>query len=75
MVRRRLSRKLAVLMTIVLSLTSVLVVHFGTIGGNAATQATYYVDPVNGNNNNSGTLTGSAFQTIAKARDTVRGIR
>lgn len=34
-------------------------------------QATYYVDPVSGNDNNVGTSPGSAFKTIAKARDIV----
>lgn len=40
----------------------------------AATQAVYYVDPVNGNDNNNGTSIGSAFRTITKARDNVRTI-
>lgn len=33
---------------------------------------TYYVDPVNGLDNNSGTSTGSAFKTLAKARNAVK---
>ncbi|MDH7461732.1 hypothetical protein QEG73_10600 [Chitinophagaceae bacterium 26-R-25] len=41
----------------------------------ARTQATYYVDPINGNDaDNSGTSLRSAFRTIGKARDVVRTI-
>ena len=40
----------------------------------AATQATYYVDPVGGNDSNNGTSAATAFATIAKARDVVRTV-
>lgn len=40
----------------------------------AQVQATYYVDPINGSNSNSGTSVGAAFNTIDKARDVVRTI-
>lgn len=33
--------------------------------------ATYYIDPVNGNNTNSGISIGAAFKTLEKARDVV----
>src|SRR5262249_4659903 len=39
----------------------------------SASAATYYVDP-NGSDSNSGTSVESAFRTIQKARDTVRGV-
>ncbi|QGQ99051.1 hypothetical protein EHS13_31330 [Paenibacillus psychroresistens] len=44
------------------------------IVGFAATQATYYVNPSGGSDSNNGTSTGTAFATIAKARDVVRTI-
>ncbi|MDH7463192.1 discoidin domain-containing protein [Chitinophagaceae bacterium 26-R-25] len=51
---------------------SVVIPHAYAIAG---TQATYYVDPINGNDTtNSGTSIGSAFKTIYKARDVVRTI-
>jgi hypothetical protein len=37
-----------------------------------AIQATYYVDPANGNDSADGTAASSSFRTITKARDTVR---
>jgi hypothetical protein len=40
----------------------------------AAMQASYYVDPVNGNDIYNGLTTGTAFHTITKARDAVRTI-
>ncbi len=40
----------------------------------AATQASYFVDPLNGNDANSGTSLTSAFKSIDKARTTVRAI-
>ncbi|UVI32000.1 discoidin domain-containing protein [Paenibacillus spongiae] len=40
----------------------------------AAAQATYYVDPVNGLDTNDGTSTATAFRTIEKARDAVRTV-
>lgn len=41
---------------------------------NAITQVSYYVDPVNGNDNNNGLTTANAFRTITKARDVVRTV-
>ena len=38
----------------------------------ASFSQTFYVDPVNGLDNNSGTSTGTAFKTLAKARDAVK---
>lgn len=38
----------------------------------AATQAIYYVDPANGNDSNNGLSESTAFQTIPRARDSVR---
>lgn len=58
---------LAPLVSIVIGTASPIVVD-------AAVQATYYVDPVNGNDNNNGTSTGTAFKTITKARDVVRTV-
>ncbi|SDX48958.1 discoidin domain-containing protein [Paenibacillus sp. CF384] len=40
----------------------------------AATQATYYVNPSGGSDSNNGLTTGTAFATIAKARDVIRTI-
>lgn len=40
----------------------------------SATQATYYVDTVNGNDNSNGLTIDTAFRTIIKARDVVRTI-
>ena len=40
----------------------------------AGTQATYYVDPVKGNDSNNGSSPARAFRTIEKARDVVRTI-
>jgi hypothetical protein len=40
----------------------------------AATQATYYVDPVKGSDSNSGKTTRTPFRTILKAQRTVRAI-
>ena len=37
-------------------------------------QSAYYIDPVNGNDNNSGTAANSAFKTIHKARMAVRTV-
>lgn len=39
-----------------------------------ATPTNFYVDPVNGNNSNTGTSTAAAFKTIGKARETVQTI-
>ncbi len=39
-----------------------------------AAQSVFFVDAVNGDNNNSGTSSAEAFKTIAKARDIVRSI-
>lgn len=57
--------KVSLLFSIVLMVNSF---AFGSI------QATYYVDPVNGNDLNNGLSTQSAFATIDKARLTVRSI-
>lgn len=51
-----------------------LVLSFGTIHVSAAQQNTYYVDSVNGSDNNDGLTLGTAFATIEKARDTVRTV-
>jgi hypothetical protein len=40
----------------------------------AGTQATYYVDPVNGSDVNTGKTASTAFRTIPKAQRTVRGL-
>lgn len=41
----------------------------------AQIQTAYYVDPVNGNDNNDGVSTATAFRTITKARDVVRATK
>ncbi|EDY54639.1 MULTISPECIES: RICIN domain-containing protein [Streptomyces] len=39
-----------------------------------AADTSFYVDPANGSDSNSGTSTAAAFKTIAKARDAVRAV-
>ncbi|MGW7238331.1 RICIN domain-containing protein [Streptomyces sp. NPDC054804] len=39
-----------------------------------AADTSFYVDPANGSDSNSGTSTSAAFKTIAKARDAVRAV-
>jgi len=51
-----------------------LVTIFISTSAFAAIQATYYVDPVNGNDANSGTTLTSPFKSIDKARTVVRTI-
>lgn len=60
------------LLTLSLLLSSAAVVPGSVVHG--ATQATFYVDPVNGLDTNNGTSTTTAFKTIEKARDVVRTI-
>ncbi|MBN1610759.1 MAG: right-handed parallel beta-helix repeat-containing protein [Polyangiaceae bacterium] len=53
-------------------LASAVALHAGA--ASAGTQASYYVDPVNGNDTNSGKTTTAAFRSILKAQRTVRAL-
>ncbi len=57
-----------------LRLLTITVVLYSINFAEAATQATFYVDPSYGNNANSGTSTANAFKTIERARLAVAGV-
>jgi hypothetical protein len=66
--------KSSVIFLLFLLLSTITCENLGQVKIRGAIQASYYVDPVNGDDNNNGASISSAFKSIAKAQRTVRTI-